>query len=1370
MGYHVIQRIGLWVIVVQGLAIVGAAEAAGQEADLSAIVGPNPEAWTLDHAPDVEVFGAMHGHTGLVSTGGQRVELHSQMPYGENTELLLKLRFGSPQAGAIEVKLGRKDGQDVDAKCLSLSLAVANELSISCRFNNPLIAAPANATIQTQYSLGGLETHQTNWPEDYRLRVDDLYSGLPSVTEKWFTLRIVTLKDRVRAFVDDRLCGEWLVDETVVRGKIDITLTGEVLLGSLRAGGADTSPLYVPVRLDEYVNASALNGSALSGDALRDGGVDVGGVPFVFAEPDAAGNDHIDVGKSWVKYGTLVGGYLTSNRGVFGGRWRSALTANPSRIQFALPKEAYTKLHVLAIADDEPDSVPQFTAQFYLPASGFPVNTSAEVPTFATKATDATRLPIELADGRKGALYLITLELDADRIAELCQIESLSRATGGTGGRTMLGLELPKSIQLFRTYPDPISYSTHGAGLPSAVHVYAMTLEKPRIKVDIQPGQLAHIWTAPEKPSYEATLTNYSQGARTVTAELRTRSYDGEETTRWNKRVTVGAGEVMRLPIELSLARYGSHDVAFTVTDGDQSWTAHRRLAHLRRDTRERGDWKKGRGALFGFWGYAEGHAGVAREKETLIMAKAGCETMSFVTFAETTDGVRAIGKQYGMKTFAAFGGYDKWSFSGFAHNLRTGMDPAEAEAKQLEMLKSLKQPASALDESRFMGFFAEPQLGPITHGNLPSYYGEPEYVLTEAEQEQLDLHMDAFLRGRKIVLREWPELKMMLPWGDPMFIPPMLRQNRTVAEFTDAQGIDEPLFERLPEAQIGQATGHRKWQLRQEWKKVSKEPEYIFVEGNFVPAIPGAVTEAEQADYIVRNHLHFLAYNMYNLPAGITGVSSSNYYGEEHYGGGYPVGRVPHLSPRPAYAAYATLTRHLNRKNFVKYVPTGSTTVFCVEFGHYETGDLTHVLWTVRGTRPATLTLPVGSEVEVYDQMDNRVAPGRDRGRITLTVTSSPLFVEGLSRAPAIVLGRPDHSDAAPGPHAMKLSNFGAGGWSLEAARDETYENNHSHQVARFLGNMGAKPVQAPARQGGRALAIELKAQDTERVTMPWYTTLAPDEPVAIPGKASHLGLWVKANSDWGRVIYSLRDASGERWVSIGSREQWNCDDIHGWSAFNFDGWRYLRFEMPANAPYDSYRENGSTWWGHFERGDGIVDLPLRLEKVIVERRTHVMYVNEPVKANPADVLLGDLIAEYATPADQTDEVVRLSRLRMPVPVGTEASENPIEEMRAHGVGAPTSITGIDLPMHGPDGTKCHVNFNLVPGAARYDVWASQHADGRGAKRMAANLSESGGLIRGFHPEMDFYLFVVYTDAEGRDSKPSAPFRIRLKDMFLQK
>ena len=86
----------------------------------------------------------------------------------------------------------------------------------------------------------------------------------------------------------------------------------------------------------------------------------------------------------------------------------------------------------------------------------------------------------------------------------------------------------------------------------------------------------------------------------------------------------------------------------------------------------------------------------------------------------------------------------------------------------------------------------------------------------------------------------------------------------------------------------------------------------------------------------------------------------------------------------------------------------------------------------------------------------------------------------------------------------------------------------------------------------------------------MPFCTTLVPAKPIVIPGKPSHLGLWVKAASDWGRVVYGLRDAKGQRWVSIGKFSEWNCDDPRSLSYFCFDGWRYLRFELPAKGRHN--------------------------------------------------------------------------------------------------------------------------------------------------------------------------------------------------------
>lgn len=280
---------------------------------------------------------------------------------------------------------------------------------------------------------------------------------------------------------------------------------------------------------------------------------------------------------------------------------------------------------------------------------------------------------------------------------------------------------------------------------------------------------------------------------------------------------------------------------------------------------------------------------------------------------------------------------------------------------------------------------------------------------------------------------------------------------------------------------------------------------------------------------------------------------------------------------------------------------------------------------------------------------MDNGTTLDTKDGKFTFTVSASPIYIRGLqNEAKIAVLGKPDHSDSKPAHNSHKLANIGDGSWKISTDTDEDYETSHIEFVKRFPGKMTIQPVAADKAQGGKALTVHLEKQKKERKTMPFYTTLVPVKPIVIPGKASHLGLWVRAAGDWGRVVYCLRDAKGERWLSVGKKDEWNVDDVHNWSAFNFDGWRYLDFELPGNAAWDCYREAGTSFWGYYGQGDGIVDLPLTLEKIIVERRTHVIQVDELKPASPEDVLLADLHAEYEKPGDKTAEAVRWSRMRM--------------------------------------------------------------------------------------------------------------------------
>jgi hypothetical protein len=110
------------------------------------------------------------------------------------------------------------------------------------------------------------------------------------------------------------------------------------------------------------------------------------------------------------------------------------------------------------------------------------------------------------------------------------------------------------------------------------------------------------------------------------------------------------------------------------------------------------------------------------------------------------------------------------------------------------------------------------------------------------------------------------------------------------------------------------------------------------------------------------------------------------------------------------------------------------------------------------------------------------------------------------------------------------------------------------------------------------------------------------------------------------------------------------------------------------------------------------IVDLPLTLEKIILEQRSHILYVNDVQPAATDSVLLGKLYPEYAFPSDATAEAIRISKLRLPR--GVPALPNPIADLEKSGLAEPVAITRLVPPLEHNDGTSIAVHFQEAAGA----------------------------------------------------------------------
>ena len=124
-------------------------------------------------------------------------------------------------------------------------------------------------------------------------------------------------------------------------------------------------------------------------------------------------------------------------------------------------------------------------------------------------------------------------------------------------------------------------------------------------------------------------------------------------------------------------------------------------------------------------------------------------------------------------------------------------------------------------------------------------------------------------------------------------------------------------------------------------------------------------------------------------------------------------------------------------------------------------------------------------------------------------------------------------------------------------------------------------------------------------------------------------------------------------------------------------------------------------------------------------------------------------------------------SDVRMPAPKNIRR-QDPLAEV--NGVLEPTEITGVKHPMHYYDGTRGHFSFREVEGAVSYDVYVSLSPTGEGAILLKKGAKKSGELVNGFLAGRDNYAFIVWRNAKGEVSKPSAPFKFRLEDEFAEK
>ena len=1186
-------------------------------------------------------------------------------------------------------------------------------------------------------------------PEAFRLETEAELAAMPEPHKTWIALRIEAGPELVRMYCNGILVRE-SAPATNSAGGVMLTLPGNetVRVAQLTIRPADSAATpHVMVPLDFRCNAAGPIDLA----ALRDPSDNTRfhGIPFRLAN-GASPNDHVDIGASIFRYrhGTRYAAEIDPRVTTPG-----PAQFEPGRIMLTVPRRAYARAWILAGSEDHPARAPILTLRFFKPVSNWSTDAATTVPSFTatTGGPGARAVAVKTKTGKMLNLWLVPLDLDSAELAADFRSPHLN-------------LELTKEVKPHLAYPDPSNYSYQAGGLPSGVQLYGLTLETAPVWAvgtsDVKGGT----YTAPEKPTWRVTLQNQFAAAVPVTVRLEVTDPHGKAVAL-ERQLTVPRGEEQIPAFPLAPATFGLHTVRTVVSAG--AWQQSRTGTFLFLPTFDRK--ATPRDSAWGVWDWSGTHGTNPNKEENARLLRAlGAINQSAL------DSDNRTGKPENLDAFRK-----QWGLGPTHYRLvprqvpdwgaKEPVDPADYATYREEMGKRTKAIVDQHPDFQYVNCFAENSISlRLTHGIPPWAFGQPWFEYEDYEKKRIRQMLVVANAAAEGVKQHAPTVKFLFGHGAPNFPAPFFREKDWRPELFAGFGLDMPQFERMPERQPRATEPSLLYFLQKELRERGlADKELVHLESYFPSSHPLALGLRGQADNIVRTAVLSLALGTTKFMHTWSLQDCSDRWGSQHYGGAGLIGREPESHPKPSAAAFATMTRMLDTAKFRDWLPTGSRSAFCLRFQAAD--HQVYAVWTIHGTRPLALT-PDSDQAQFTqtDENGNESPLRLTDGRATVTLTPTVRWVVARRGAVKTALaGAPTYTDA-PGPHRLVLEDFEKTLWTADPKPHHRYASNN-WDVVREPRPMKSERVSSSERNS-TAWRVTLTERPKNQPCAGFFGVFTPPTPILIPGQARALGIHARGASQWHRIVYELKDAKGEIWLSCGEKNAWNSDDIHSRSYLNHDGWRYLEFPLPVTSPGDNFREPGCYSWAGSD--DGIVDLPLTLTRVIIELRSDIIYANALLPVDDLSVELDDLTAVYNSPEEQTGQAAKIQLAARTIArpkIKLSALPNPIKALADSGVGAAATIEKIYAPEVMASGDQVFVKIKPVAGAKKYTVYVSAYPDGTGAQATPAKPDKDPSLlfVRGLQPAIPLYFFASYTDPDGKESKPSPARKTVLKDEF---
>jgi hypothetical protein len=980
---------------------------------------------------------------------------------------------------------------------------------------------------------------QLPWPARYCIRPNigflnaaeqkklaAVWSTLPSASQHEFKLEYRYVGSAFQIWFDDNLMSEVEAPTGVAGCRITLA-PGASLREVSAAPRTSSSSVVLPVQ--EYSRVQEMAGAKLAFD-------DKAQLPEEFKKLDGPETKGIAL----AMLGRFPGLRSDDLQSFY---WRRhASDSLLEQRMFSVPLATYDRAEVLCALDDDPAKVNSFTLRVtrYGNSRGNAMaDTIVTVPRDETAANANARRVGTVSYGsaqvrKKATLWLVTVPIKNGLIQDLLYNDDHKNQNTGTARYLdveLLGGPLA-NVAVADAFPPPMEVTGRSwAGLPqtSGVHVFGVALQKSPAVMQVRSNIGVQAFYASDKPQFEAVVRAERAGEYSVRWDYA--DMDGKAAGSGARAIKLDAGGEGKIVASVTpgvgwyAARFRLEDAA-----GHELVDYRTSFVMLPPDTRQAGL----ESPFYGWWFGANHGSDIKLDEIGPLLKRLG---------------IRRVGLGEGMpesETLPQYGFTEStvpWTSKFYGELYGGKTDMAGAIAQHEALIRKYVEQWPHID--RMLVFH---ESGSTTNVFPSEIVGVAPPPLKPDVAERMKFRIDYLTALAKMMREKFPQIKLQYGNdGNSLRIVGELLRAGFPREYIDTISSEDLGQTMIPERMMIGGTQDG-FYLRTMAEKMGYGDVPVTACTEWIGRMTEKLGLRTQAEWKVRDGLLALAYGYDTISiAGINDAGDGYYYSIWANGG--LTGRYPIMAPKPAYAAVATLTRVLDRAQFQRFVPTGSTVCYLEEFRRGN--EWVYALWTPRGERAVTLNFPDAAQRTLTDLYGHE--SGANGKVVTLDAGTAPRYLTSPTQLASCALGAStfprDKANVPPQPQqVIPLESTGAIALVADSYRADRTAN--AIWEKQLMGQFEIRNVDDP--EMGQCVEVELKPEGELRLGDVEYLTLQLKQPVATTAK--NAGVWIKGNGSWGEV-----DLMGS---ALPWRDNHDLDlRWRGDLTMNFDGWNFLKF-----------------------------------------------------------------------------------------------------------------------------------------------------------------------------------------------------------------